>query len=73
MTTVFEGKGSFLLNYFAQKPQRPKIKRMSRHSKALDEPEPQRTLKASLSCLGDTSMNTYSLAQFCTGPEFDFQ
>ena len=72
MTTVFEGPGAFLLNHFAQKPQSPKIKRMSRHPKALEEPEPFRSLAASIRCVGTVPMDQNTLNQFCSGPEFDF-
>jgi hypothetical protein len=71
MTTVFEGRGAFLLNHFAQKPQSLKIKRMSRQPNAQEEPEPQGSLKNRLYAINDgcgpSSRHAFS------GPEFDFQ
>lgn len=71
MSEVFQGKGSFLLNYIAQRPSQPKIKRMSRHHAALEEPESSMSHEL-LSATLDHGFQSPAPVLDLTGPEFQF-
>ena len=71
MLEVFQGNGSFLLNYFAQRPSQPKIKRMSRHHAALEEPESAMSHTLSSAAL-DHGFQSSAPVLDLTGPEFQF-
>lgn len=71
MSEVFQGNGSFVLNYFAQRPTKPKIKRMSRHHTALEEPESSMS-HGLLSAALDHGFQSPAPVLDLTGSEFQF-